>query len=88
MNPREEVHHKVKLWIDENVEDKKQAWHYGKMELHRDIDRIYDNFESRKCESCKFSWEDDKYKHLKCGYINEDNMKDCSGHYCGQWESK
>ena len=52
------------------------------------IDKIYDDFESKGCDSCKFSWEDDKYKYLKCGYINEDNMKDCSGHYCGQWESK
>jgi len=35
---REELHEKVKIWIDEK-EDISNKWHYGKLELHRDIDR-------------------------------------------------
>ena len=43
---REEAHKKVKDWIDEvSKPGKIGKWHYGKFELHRDIDRLYDNFE-------------------------------------------
>ena len=43
---REEAHKKVKDWIDEESKPGKIGkWHYGKFELHRDIDRLYDNFE-------------------------------------------
>lgn len=40
---RDEAHYHVKVWIDELA--KQTAWHYGKVELHRDIDRIYDSIE-------------------------------------------
>ena len=59
MISRDEAHRNVKEWI-ENIHTKDVSkidsigrWHYGKIELHRDIDKIYDGFKSRVCKNCK-----------------------------------
>ena len=56
---RNEAHKQVEEWIDDKVEieiDKKYnngksyivgTWHYGRMELHRDIDKIYNDHEAQ-----------------------------------------
>lgn len=75
---REEAHKKVKEWIDEGSKPEKIAkWHYGKVELHRDIDRLYDNFEKYlsenhhvkcSCSFCKPVYENQTCSN--CKYFN------------------
>ena len=48
----EEIHDKVNEWIDDV--DKGHSWHYGKTELHRDIDRVIDTVNSRSCSNCTY----------------------------------
>jgi len=52
MMTREEAHKMVPVWIDEKT-DKRNAWHYGQHELHRDIDRIFDGVEKKDDEQEK-----------------------------------
>ena len=91
---REECHNLVKLWIEEGNID---YWkHYGKVELHRDIDRIYDDFENRTCNNCvhyKPALEYDCTVEGTCeldvcmDYENLSNMVS-SSFGCNEWESK
>jgi hypothetical protein len=76
---RHEVHNKVKIWIDD-MSEKPSTWHYGKMELHRDIDRIYDALNSQDCKQCKHHLSDNGNFPLSCS--------ECSLFYGNKWESK
>ena len=46
----------VNEWIKEQFDPDniiKTAWHYGKCELKRDINRIYDSLDKEVCTNCK-----------------------------------
>jgi len=55
---REDAHRNIPEWISrkETKEIVNPPWHYGRTELHRDIDIVYDDFESRVCKSCKYDY--------------------------------
>ena len=61
---REEFHNKVKC--DENY----IGWHNG----HELADKLYDDFESRTCENCKWCDKEDKSKNEMhyCGHPCDD----------------
>ena len=52
---RKEAQASVETWIDMVPANKVATWHYGRIELRRDIDTIYDDFESRICGNCKLA---------------------------------
>ena len=54
---RDEAHSKVKEWMREET-DKGQFWHYGRIELHRDIDRIFDSLQNENKLLSKTSMEE------------------------------
>ena len=54
---RDEAHSKVAEWIKEPT-DKQVVWHYGKIELHRDIDRIFDSLQNENKLLSKTSMEE------------------------------
>lgn len=81
---RNEAHNKVIEWIDD-LSDKPSTWHYGKVELHRDIDRIFDSLESRKCSNCRFSYR------LRSGLFDCDKIQKLDLHKdfcCNKWAEK
>jgi len=52
----EAIHDKVSEWISDTDTkwEQHKTNHYGKIELHRDIDRVLDTVNSRTCEHCKY----------------------------------
>ena len=89
---RKETHKKVEEWIseDENESGETGLWHYGKIQLHRDIDKIYDDFDGRICENCRFDCG--SYSCFKgiqrplLSIINGFTKEPSFG--CTKWESK
>lgn len=89
---RDEAHNKVIEWIDD-LSDKPSTWHYGKIDLHRDIDRIFDSLESRKCENCKYNKEQDNFMIFCDKTMCQDGSKMMWHSFtkdfsCKFWESK
>ncbi len=82
---RDEAHNKVIEWIDD-LADKPTAWHYGKIELHRDIDRIFDSLESRKCDKCLY-FSSSGYGFGLCSKGVSSDFK-IGTFYCNRWAEK
>ena len=61
---REEVLSKVNDWIDEDCDDQQGRWHYGKIALKRDINRIYDSLDDNICMNCAY-WLDEECELLR-----------------------
>ena len=72
---REDAHKQVDEWINDKIEPEKNKQyangknytcgtsHYGRMELHRDIDKIYDDFENELQNAYKQGIKDEARCH-------------------------
>lgn len=84
---REDAHNNVKEWIDNTMSSgNKTAHHYGKIELHRDIDKIYDDFENRLCETCRYNYRGCGIQDSIIRRLTVDPNFKTFG--CNKWESK
>ncbi len=85
MTRRDRAHNKVKTqnWIDDNTGSLAQGKHesnYGKVELHRDIDRVFDIIGT--CGECRFYDQDSGVCATRC-VCGEHVSVD---HYCGYFK--